>query len=205
MLIGATAAVLAGCTRILGGSAQLPATETPGPFPLGISVSEVLLDAGRMRGITGTDEQLTIIPGMDSSSPVDIDPLAGSAPPECRFVFDETAVFGPDLRQFRKTTFQYPPKGALISEAAAAYDDPDTARRVFETLIDTVHGCADGPLGALFVGAWDADEHSLHTRAGQCGRNYRLISAVLLEITSCGFPESVSDITLTNMAANVPG
>jgi hypothetical protein len=44
----------------------------------------------------------------------------------------------------------------------------------------------------------------LHTRPGGCGRDYRVKSTVLLEVTFCGFPESVSDIVITNIAAKVP-
>lgn len=204
--LGVVAALLAGCTRVLAGAGQLPATETPGPLPpLGITVSEIMLDTARMRAITGAGEDLSIIPSMDSTSPVDIDALADNAPGECRFVFAETATFGPDIRQFHKTTFQHPPKGALISEGAAAYPDAPTARRAFDALVATVDGCAAATFGAVFVGSWHADDHSLRSRAGACGRDYRLKSAVLLEVTFCGFPESVPDIVLTNMAANLPG
>ena len=56
-----------------------------------------------------------------------------------------------------------------------------------------------------FVGDWNADERSLHTRPGDCGRDYLVKSAVLIEVTYCGFPESVSTIVITNIAANVPG
>lgn len=205
VFVGA-ASVLVACTRMVGGVAQLPATEAPGPTPpAGINVGEIVLDTASMRGIAGAGEDLTIIPSMDTTSPVDIAPLADSAPDQCRFVFAETATFGPDLRRFHKTTFQYPPKGALISEAAAAYLDAGTARQAFDTLVATVDGCTKGSFGARFVGTWRADEQALHTRAGRCGRDYRLKSAVLLEVTYCGFPESVPDIVLTNMATNVPG
>lgn len=51
----------------------------------------------------------------------------------------------------------------------------------------------------------DRGGNSLHIRAGDCGRDYRVLSAALLEVTFCGFPESVSDIVMTNIAANVPG
>ncbi|MEQ0607416.1 sensor domain-containing protein, partial [Mycobacterium tuberculosis] len=57
----------------------------------------------------------------------------------------------------------------------------------------------------LFVSRWTAGGNSLHIRAGDCGRDYRVLSAALLEVTFCGFPESVSDIVMTNIAANVPG
>jgi hypothetical protein len=205
VLIGSAATMLVGCTRVLGGSAELPATETPGPMlPAGVNVGEVLLDISRMRGITGADTDLNIIPSMDATSPVDIDQLAEAAPKQCRFFFADTATFGPEFTQFHKTTFQYPPKHALISEGAAAYPDADTARRAFDSLVAVVGDCSGSSTGMMLVGEWGTDPESLYTRSGLCGRDYRIKSAVLLEVTFCGFPESVSEIVITNMAANVP-
>jgi hypothetical protein len=196
------AVLVAACTRIVDGTA-LPAF---GAQPISaFDVDRVLLDQSRMRAITGGDEHLTIIPSMDGKSPVDIDTLAATAPPQCRFVYADTATFGPDIEEFHKTTFQYPPRGGLISEGAAAYRDAQTARHAFEALVETVRTCADSSAGAGFVGVWSADEQSLQTRPGDCGRDYRLKSVVLMEVTFCGFPESVSTIVITNIAANVPG
>jgi hypothetical protein len=31
------------------------------------------------------------------------------------------------------------------------------------------------------------------------------VSSTLLEVTFCGFPQSVSDIVMTNIVANIPG
>lgn len=205
-LVCTAGALLLGCTRVTGGLAQLPATETPGPMlPDGVDVEKIVLDSSRMRGITGADEHLTIIPSMDAKAPTDISPLAQTVPPPCRFVYVETATFGTDFSQFHKITFQYPPKGALISEAAVAYPDADAARGAFDALVRIVADCADTLAGEVLVGNWDADAQSLRTRAGRCGNDYRLKAAVLLEVTFCGFPESVSDLVLTNLAAGVPG
>lgn len=197
------ALLAAACTRVVGGTAVAPFGA--GPNISGVDVDEVLLDQSRMRAITGADEHLTIIPSMDGKSPVDIETLAQIAPPQCRFIYAETATFGPDIEEFHKTTFQYPPRGGLISEGAAAYRDPVTARHAFTSLVATVRACADSSLGPAFVGAWSADQKSLQTRPGDCGRDYRVKSVVLMEVTFCGFPESVSTIVITNIAANVPG
>ena len=164
----------------------------------------ILLDQSRMRAITGAGEHLTIIPSMDGNSPVDIDALADTTPQACRFIYAETALSGPTSREFHKTTFQDPPDGALISEGAAAYRDIDTARHAFCTLVTTVGNCAGGSAGDLFVGDWKADANSLHLGPGGCGRDYRVVSLALLEVTFCGFPQSVSDIVMTNITANVP-
>lgn len=201
-LLACCAALLAAaCTRVVDGTA-LPAF---GAGPLsGVNVDRVLLDQSRMRAITGADDHLTIIPSMDGKSPIDIDTLAETAPPQCRFIYAETATFGPDIESFHKTTFQYPPRGGLISEGAAAYRDSDTARHAFDGLVATVDSCATSSDGSLLIGDWYADAQSLHTRPGDCGRDYRVKSMVLMEVTFCGFPESVSDMVLTNIAANVP-
>lgn len=202
----AVAALLAGCTRVVGGAGLLPPTQIPGRLPPdGIEVSRILLNDSRMRGITGTDEDLTIIPSMDTHSPVDIDELAATLPPPCRYIYAENAVFGRAFAQFHKITYQYPPKGALISEGVAVYPDPEAARSAFGALAGAVAECADSSAGPVVVGDWAADEQSLHTRAGACGRSYRLKSAALLEVTHCGFSESVADLVVTNMASAIPG
>jgi len=203
LLVGGVMLLAAACTRVVDGTA-LPGPGATRHAVRGVDVDTVLLDQPRMRAITGAGEHLTIIPSMDGTSPVDIDTLAESAPRECRFLFAETATFGPDIEEFHKTTFQDPPDGALISEGAAAYADADTARRAFGALVATVGTCADDSAGQLLVGDWQADAESLQLRPGGCGRDYRVLSVALLEVTFCGFPESVSDIVMTNMVANVP-
>ena len=89
----AAALLAAGCTHIVDGTA------VPGygaaPNLSGVDVNRVLLEQSRMQAITGGGEHLTIIPSMDGDSPVDIDALAPSAPPECRFVYADSATFGP--------------------------------------------------------------------------------------------------------------
>ncbi len=171
----------------------------------GFTVDAILLDQSRMRAIAGAGNEMTIIPTMDGTHPVDIDQLAETAPPPCRFIYAETATFGPDIQAFHKTTFQYPPKGGVLSEGAAAYRDTGTAQHAFSALVATVGDCAASSAGELYVGEWKADAGSLHLQPGGCGRDYRLVSVALLEVTFCGFPQSVSDIVMTNIAANIPG
>lgn len=190
------------CTRVVDG---VGVAAFPGTLASGVDVDAILLDQSRMQAITGGGEHLTIIPSMDGKSPVDIDTLAQKAPPPCRFVYAETATFGPDIEEFHKTTFQYPPHGGLISEGAAAYRDAGTAQHAFDVLVSTVQDCSTTSDGSIYVGDWHADAQSLRTRPGNCGRDYRLKSVVLVEVTFCGFPESVSDIVIANIAANVPG
>lgn len=199
----AVAALLLGCTRLVGGEALQPLTPlTPDGA---VNAGRIMLDTPRMRAITGAGEELTIIPTMESSAPVDIDELAAAVPPQCRFVYAETAVVGTGFTQFRKTTYQYPPNPGLISEGVTVYPDPDSARHAFEALTAAVAECADSPQGPGLVGDWTADEQRLHTRPGACGRSYLLKSVVLLEVTHCGFSESVADLVVTNLAAGVPG
>lgn len=192
----------AACTRVVDGEA-LPGY---GAYPLNVlNVDALLLDLPRMRAITGAGDDLTIVPAMDGKHPVDIDELADAVPRECRFVYAETTTFGPDVAAFHKITFQDPPDRALISEGAAVYRDSGAARRAFDALAASVGGCADSSSGWLFVGTWNAEDDSMHIRPGDCGRDYRVLSVALLEVTFCGFPQSVSDIVMTNLAANVPG
>jgi hypothetical protein len=165
-----------------------------------------MLDQSQMRAITGAGDDLTIIPSMDGKIPVDIEQLAKTTPPQCQWVFEESQTFGPDVEEFHKTTFQYPPGGGLISEGAAAYRDPATARLAFEGLVALVDGCRSTPLGAMFVGDWNSTQDSVQMRPGNgCGRDYRVKNVVLVEVTSCAFPASVPDIVMTNILANVPG
>ena len=197
-----TVLLVAGCTQVVDGTALSTFGDHRGVH--GVDVDAILLDQSRMQAITGAGEHLTIIPTMDGTAPVDIDAFANAVPQPCRFIFAETATFGPDLAEFHKTTFQDPPDSALISEGAAAYPDAAAARRAFGALVATVGGCADTSPGRVLVGDWKADGDTLHTRPGECGRDYRLLSVALLEVTFCGFGPSVSDIVMTNIAGNVP-
>ncbi|MGZ4582781.1 MAG: sensor domain-containing protein [Mycobacterium sp.] len=202
LLLGAVL-LTAACTRVVDGTA-LPGSGAGRKVVHGVDVDVILLDQPRMRAITGAGEHLNIIPSMDGTNPVDIDALADTTPQECRFLYAETATFGPDIEEFHKTTFQDPPDGALISEGAATYRDAATARNTFGALVTTVGNCAGGSTGQVLVGDWKAGTNSLHLGPGGCGRDYRVLSVALLEVTFCGFPQSVSDIVMTNIAANVP-
>lgn len=204
LLLCAAVVLTAACTRVVDGAA-LPGFGATRRAVQGVDVDTILLDQSRMRAITGAGEHLTIIPSMDGTNPVDIDTFADTAPRECRFVYAETATFGPDVEEFHKTTFQDPPDGALISEGAAAYPDVATARRAFDALVSTVGHCADSSAGQVYVGEWTADRGSLQLRPGGCGRDYRIRSVAMLEVTFCGFPQSVSETVMTNIVANVPG
>lgn len=201
LVLCCAALLAAACTRVVGGAALPGSGELPHP---GVDVDEVLLDQPGMRAITGAGDDLTIIPSMDGNRPVDVDSLADEVPPQCRFVFAETATFGSGIEQFHKITFQDPPKSALISEGAGGYHDAGTAQHTFDALVASVDGCATSSKGSLLIGEWSADEQSLHTRPGDCGRDYRVKSTVLLEVTFCGFPESVSGIVMANIAGKVP-
>jgi PknH-like extracellular domain len=203
LLLCGAVVLTAACARVVGGTA-VAGFAGGGRDVNGVNVDTILLDQSRMRAITGAGEHLSIIPSMDGTHPVDIDPLADTTPQACRFIYAETATFGPDVAEFHKTTFQDPPDGALISEGAAAYRDVTAARRAFTALVTTVGDCAGGSDGQLFVGGWNADANSLHLGPGGCGRDYRVVSSTLLEVTFCGFPQSVSDIVMTNIVSNVP-
>ncbi len=158
----------------MGGLAVMPLSERPTPSG---AVDALMLDLPRMRALTGAGEDLTIIPSMDGKSPVDIDLLARDAPAPCRFIFAETETFGPDLSNFHKTTYQNPPDGAIISQGAGAYRDPQTARAALDDLVGAATACG----------------------------NYHVKSAVLVEVTFCAFPESVSELVMVNLLQGVPG
>jgi hypothetical protein len=58
----------------------------------------------------------------------------------------------------------------------------------------------------MFVGEWSVTPESMQMRpANGCGRDYRVKSVVLVEVTACAFPASVPDIVMTNILARVPG
>ena len=199
------ALIASGCANHAPGLAVMPPGEGP-LFPPPVDVDALMLDLPRMRGITGGGEDLNIIPSMDSEYPVDIDMLAVDVPPPCRFLFAETVTFGSDLADFHKTTYQEPPVGGLISQGAAAYRDPQSARRALDALARVVDDCADTTFGQMYVGDVTTGADTLSMRpGGSCGRDYRLKSVVLAEVTFCSFPESVPEIVMTNLVAKVPG
>jgi hypothetical protein len=200
----AAAVLAAGCTQTVSGAAMRAAPGMDDDSLSPIDVEKIMLDQSQMRAITGAGEDLSIIPSMDGKIPVDIEPLVESAPPQCQWLFAETQTFGTDVEEFHKTTFQNPPDGGLISEAAAAYRDPGAARAVFDDLVALVDGCSSTTSGSMLVGQWTATADTLKTRPGDCGRDYRLKSVVLIEVTFCRFSDSVPDIVMTNILANVP-
>ena len=201
----AAAALLTGCTQWVDGAPLRALSEPPYSPPGIVDVDRIMLSQAQIQAITGGGQDVTIIPSMDGKALVDVDPLAESVPRDCRFIFAETDTFGTDVEDFHKTSFQYPPRRALISEAAAAYQDEATARQAFNTLSAAVHRCAEGSMGASLVGDVDGDAESLRTRSGRCGRDYRLRSSVLVEVTFCTFPESVPEIVMTNILNKIPG
>jgi PknH-like extracellular domain len=207
LLVWCSAAILAaGCTHSVDGRATRPPPRPYEGSSSPIEIDTVMLSKSQMQGITGGGDDLTIVPSMDVKTPVDIELLAKSVPPQCQWLFDETQTFGPDVQDFHKTTFQDPPKGGLISEGAAAYRDNDAAHRAFHDLVGLVDGCGATELGPTLVGDWRAEPDSLQTRpAGACGRDYRVKAVVLVEVAFCAFPDSVPEIVMANMLAKVPG
>lgn len=201
---GAAALLTVGCTQSITGTAvrAIPGIDDDSLSP--VDVETVVLDQSQMRAITGAGEDLSIIPSMDGKSPVDIEPFVEGAPPQCEWLFAETQTFGPEVEEFHKTTFQNPPDGGLISEAVAAYRSPEVARAAFDTLVGLVDRCGASTLGPDLVGEWTVAGDMLRTRPGACGRDYRVKSVVLVEVTFCRFPGSVPDIVMTNILANVP-
>ena len=93
----------------------------------------------------------------------------------------------------------------MISQAAAGYRDAAVAQRTFDDLVDRIEECDATGSGPAIVGDGMTTADSAHTRPGGCGRDYRVKSVVLVEVTFCAFPDSVPEIVMTNILANVPG
>lgn len=207
-LLCAAAILAAGCSETVNGAAvrSAPAVDDDSRSPVDVDV--VLLDRAEMQAVTGAGEGLTAIPGTESKVPVDIGDLPGFAvkpvTQQCQWIYSETQVFGPDLEEFRKSTYQYPAGSGLISQAAAGYKDPPTARRALDTMVARIQECGATSSGRTLVGEVTTTADSVHTRPGDCGRDYRVKSVVLVEVTFCAFPASVPDIVMTNILANVP-
>jgi hypothetical protein len=205
-LVAAVVAVLvAGCAPIVAGQAVKapPGIDDDSRSP--VDVDKVLLDQSRMRAITGAGDALTIIPTMDGKAPVDIDVLAERVEPACRWYFNETDTFGPDIEEFHKTSYQDPPDGALISQGAAGYRDPATARRAFDGVVGHIDQCLHSASGSLLLGESTGTTDAVQTRVGDCGRDYRVKSVVLVEVTYCRYPDTVPEIVMTNVLAQIPG
>jgi len=198
----AAATLAGGCAHVVGGIAAMPPTE--GPYLHGMDVDDLLLTTTEMRDLTGAGFDLNGVPGMDSKYTVDDELLLDAVPPECQFVFRESVVFGPDHKQFHKTSFQTPPKSALLSEAAAAYVDAPAARRAFDNVATLVKTCGDTPAGYSYVYDWTADGQTVRAEGlSDCGRIYRVEATVLIEVTYCGYSHVVPDLVATRIAARV--
>jgi hypothetical protein len=198
-------ALTTACTNTVPGVAvrAIPGIDDDSRSP--VDVDGVLLEQAQMRAITGAGDDLTVIPSMDGKLPVDVEGVLGAAPDQCRWFFAETQTFGPGVEEFHKTTYQDPPDAALISQGAAAYRDPSTAKSAFDGLAGLVAECEATSYGSLIVGDSTSTGESLRLRTGACGRDYRVKSVVLVEVTFCRFPPSVPDIVMTNMLAQIPG
>jgi hypothetical protein len=204
-LVCAAAVLAAGCAHAIQGTAMRAAPGIDDESRSPIDVESVMLDQAQMRAITGAGDSLTIVPSMDGKIPVDASDLMSGTPKQCKWYFAETQTFGSEVEEFHKTTFQDPPDGGLISEGAAAYRDPETARHAFADLIGRVYDCGSTQLGSTFIGEWTADADTLRMRSsGTCGRDYRVKNVVLAEVSFCSFPESVPDIVMANMMNKVP-
>lgn len=205
LMVSVAAVLTAGCVSVVGGTAvrSTPGLDDDSRSP--VDVDTVLLETAQMQAITGAGEDLTIIPTMDGKIPVDIEPLMEQMPTPCQWLFAESQTFGDEVEEFHKTTFQNPPDGGLISQGAAGYRDPETARRAFDGVVALVDGCGTTNYGPAYIGEWTATADAVQTRPGDCGRDYRLKSAVLVEVTFCAFTEAVPDIVMTNILAKVPG
>jgi hypothetical protein len=204
LLAGCVAALTVACTSTVAGSAVRPAPSVDEHSRSPVDVDGVLLQQSQMRAITGAGDDLTVIPSMDGKFPVDIDLFARRVPPQCAWIFAETQTFGPAIEDFHKTTYQNPPQGALISQGAAAYLDVATARRAFDELAGRVKDCGTSTSG--YVGDWSSTGDAISTRtSSECGRDYRLKSVVLVEVTFCAYPPSVPGIVMTNILDRIPG
>jgi len=201
-----TAALLAaGCAQTVAGTATRAAPGIDDESHSPVDVESVMLDQAQMRAITGAGDSLTIVPSMDGKIPVDVSDLMNGTPRECQWYFAETQTFGSDVEEFHKTTYQNPPDGGLISEGAAAYRDPESARHAFADLVGRVYDCGSTELGSTFIGEWTADASTLTMRSpGTCGRDYRIKNVVLAEVSYCAFPESVPGTVMTNIMNKVP-
>jgi len=208
-----TAVLTAGCAHTVSGVATRPAPGIDEDSRSPVDVDTVLLDLPAMQAITGAGPDLTPVPGTESKVPVDIPTdmgflpgvAAGELPAECGWVLAESEVFGPAVEEFHKTTYQNPARGGLISQAAAGYRDTAAAARTLAELTRRISACADSPQGPALAGGVTATDDGVRTRPGGCGRDYRVKSAVLIEVTFCSYPESVPDLVMTNIVRKVPG
>ncbi len=213
VLLCALAVVVSGCTQTVSGSATRPVPALDENSRSPVDVDAVLLDRSQMQALSGAGSDLTPVPGMESKVPVDIptdqgflpDAFARDLPQECGWLFAETEVFGPDVEEFHKTTYQSPRRGGLLSQAAAGYRDTATAVTALTDLTRRISACGGTERGPMLVGDVVATGDSVRIRPGSCGRDYRVKSVVLIEVTSCSFPDSVPDLVMTNIADNVPG
>lgn len=188
--------VVSACSQRVEGQAQPVGTQR-GP----VDVDGVLLGPAQMRAVT---DSAALVVSTSGRTPVDIPEVVESVPPGCRFLFSDDATFGPDREEFRKNSYQIPPPhGASISEGAAAYAGIEGAARAFSALRAGAIGCADSSYGRFLVGEWQAEADALRMRVGRCGRDYRLKSSMLIEVTFCGFPEDTTEIVMSDILSRI--
>lgn len=212
VLLCAVAILLSGCAQTVAGTATRPVPGLDEDSRSPVDVDAVLLDRSQMQALTGSGPHLTAIPGTESKVPVDIPMNTGflpeqvvrDVPAQCEWLFAETQVFGSAVEEFHKTIYQNPARGALISQAAAGYVDPATAVGALTGLTRRIDECGDTDQGPVLVGEVSATDDAVSIRPGACGRDYRVKSAVMIEVTFCSFPDSVPGLVMTNIVGNVP-
>ncbi|MEH3143203.1 MAG: sensor domain-containing protein [Mycobacterium kyogaense] len=211
VLMCALAVMISGCTQAVTGAPTRPVPALDENSRSPVDVDAVLLDRSQMQALSGAGADLTPVPGMESKVPVDIPtdqgflPDSFALPQECGWLFAETEVFGPDVEEFHKATYQSPRRGGLLSQAAAGYRDTSTAATALADLTRRIDACSDTEQGSMLVGDVLATDDSVRIRPGSCGRDYQVKSVVMVEVTSCSFPDSVPELVMTNIVDNVPG
>ncbi|HKH50421.1 MAG TPA: sensor domain-containing protein, partial [Mycobacterium sp.] len=78
--------LVAGCSQTVGGRALRSAPGLDDESLSPVDVETLILDQSQMRAITGEGDDLTIIPTMDGKTPVDIEQLAKTTPPQCQWI-----------------------------------------------------------------------------------------------------------------------
>jgi hypothetical protein len=198
-LVCAAVVLTAGCTQQVDGAALPVLSQAPGGV---VRVDGVLLGPAQMRAVTGSLD-LAVSPGMNGKAPIDDPELATAVPSACQFVFADSSTFGPDTEDFRKTSYRIAAGNERISEAAAAYHGAKAAGEAFARLRTAVIGCADTHYGRVLVGEWKADTSSVRMRLASCGRDYRLKSSVVVEVTFCGFPDATTGAVMANIVSRI--
>ncbi|WP_083016020.1 sensor domain-containing protein [Mycobacteroides saopaulense] len=140
--------------------------------------------------------------------PATLDP---NAPDVCKIIFDQTAVFGGGLKDFRSVVYSGTAGGYIksinqITQSVGVYSDAEAARSAFDRLMPDMVKCSEAHIKNYEFTLTRPDSSTIFLDSKYWKAAYRAKSTVLATTSTVGFqhPELVTQGVLDAITDNVP-